>query len=100
MTSSPLTREQILDQLRSLGPMAYGTLTPVYRRGSDQPTYFKLQVWKDGKNHTRHVKARELADLQERIGNRVQAEDLFRHFLNLAVEGSSSTGSTAKKKMK
>jgi hypothetical protein len=94
------TREQILEQLRDLGPMAYGTLTPVFRGDPEVPTYFKLQVWKDGRNQTRHVKAEELPELQMRIGNRIQAEDLFEQFVRLAAEPASRVAYDVKKKRK
>ena len=98
MTSPAQTSEQILEQLLSIGPMALGKLTPVYRNGGDQPTYFKLQVWKEGRNHTRHVKAHELADIQQRIANRCQAEELFRRFVSLRVEEPPVAVEEAKKK--
>lgn len=98
MTTPNPAREEILEQLLAIGPMAYGKLTPVYRNGGDQPTYFKLQVWKDGRNHTRHVKAHELPDLQQRIGNRCQAEELFRRFVSLKVAEPLAADEAAKKK--
>lgn len=98
MTSPAQTSEQILEQLLSIGPMALGKLTPVYRNGGDQPTYFKLQVWKEGRNHTRHVKAHELADIQQRIANRCQAEELFSPICQPAGGGAPGCGRRGKKR--
>ena len=63
MNPIPSRQDEILTALRALGPMALGSLTPVFRGGSTIPKYFKLQLWKDGKNHTRHVRPEELPAL-------------------------------------
>ena len=100
MNPTPSRPDEILTALRALGPMALGSLTPVFRGGSTIPKYFKLQLWKDGKNHTRHVKAKELPELRARVEARIAGERLFAEFVQLRAQPIDARESVSKKKRK
>lgn len=60
---------QILAQIAQIQSMEFGKLSE-YRhpdRSTDSGSYFRLQVWKDGKNHSRHVRPEELPALREAL---------------------------------
>lgn len=67
--SKPLSPAQILAQIAQIHSMEFGKLSE-YRR-QDRPqqsgSYFKLQIWHEGKNHTRHVRPEELPALREAL---------------------------------
>ena len=100
MNPIPSRQDEILTALRALGPMALGSLTPVFRGGSTIPKYFKLQLWKDGKNHTRHVKAEELPELRARVEARIAGERLFAEFVQLRAQPVDAREKVSKKKRK
>jgi hypothetical protein len=69
MTTSPSTPVQILAQIAQIPSMELGKLC-AYRpagRSADAGPYFKLQIWQEGKNLTRHVRPEELPVLREAL---------------------------------
>jgi hypothetical protein len=100
MNPPPSRQDEILTALCALGPMALGSLTPVFRGDSTTPRYFKLQLWKDGKNHTRHVKAEELPELRARVEARITGERLFAEFIHLRTQAVDAREHVSKKKRK
>ncbi len=67
--NKPLSPSQILAQITQIQSMEFGKLSE-YRhpeRSKDSGSYFRLQIWKDGKNHSRHVRPEELPALREAI---------------------------------
>ena len=66
MKTSDLSPAQILAQIAQIQSMEQGKLSSYQRAGrsKDADTYYRLQTWKDGKNHTRHVRPEELPALQ------------------------------------
>lgn len=67
--NNPLTPAQILTQMAQIQAMEFGTLSEYQRAGRspDSGRYFRLQIWQDGKNQTRHVRPEELPALREAL---------------------------------
>lgn len=67
--SIPSSPPQILVQIAQIQSMEFGKLSEYQRpeRSKDSGSYFKLQIWQDGKNHTRHVRPEEVPALREAI---------------------------------
>ena len=69
MKIPPPSPAQILAQIAQIQSMELGKLCE-YRHAARSPqagSYFKLQRWQDGKNHTRHVRPEELPTVREAI---------------------------------
>lgn len=67
--SKPLPPAQLLAQIAQIDSMEFGKLSEYQRpeRSKDSGPYFKLQIWQDGKNHTRHVRPEELPALRDAL---------------------------------
>ena len=67
--SKPKPSAQILAQIAQIQSMEFGKLSEYHPpgRSKDSGPYFKLQIWQDGKNHTRHVRPEEVPALREAI---------------------------------
>jgi hypothetical protein len=79
---------EILAQMAQIQSMERGKLSS-YRRagrpkGSD--TYYRLQSWQDGKNHTRHVRPEELPELQAALDGYARFCELSEQYVGLVVE--------------
>ncbi len=88
MKTSDLSPAEILAQMAQIQSMERGKLSS-YRRagrpkGSD--TYFRLQSWQDGKNHTRHVRPEELPALQAALDGYARFCELSEQYVGLMVE--------------
>lgn len=61
-----LSPAQILVQIAQIQSMEFGKLSEYQHpeRSKDSGSYFRLQNWQDGKNHTRHVRPEELPALR------------------------------------
>lgn len=61
-----LTPTQILAEIAKIQSMEFGKLSEYQHpgRSKDSTSYFRLQYWKDGKNHSRHVRPEELPALR------------------------------------
>ena len=64
--NAPLTPAQILAEIAKIQSMEFGKLSEYQHatRSKDSTSYFRLQYWKDGKNHSRHVRPEELPALR------------------------------------
>jgi hypothetical protein len=62
--------------------------------------YYKLQLWRQGKNLTRYVRAEEVPALRQAIANHERFEDLCQQFVDLTVAMGQETGEVKKKKSK
>ena len=60
---------QILAEIARIQAMEFGKLSEYQRpgRAKDSTTYYRLQIWQEGRNITRHVRPEELPALREAI---------------------------------
>jgi hypothetical protein len=78
---------KILAQMAQVDVMEVGTLSE-YRppgRSKDSPTYFKLQVWKDGKNRTCHIPADEVAEVRAALDGYARFQALSEQYVEEVV---------------
>lgn len=69
MSKSSPTPANLLAQIAQIEGMEFGKLSE-YRpsgRSKDSGPYFKLQIWRHGKNLTRHVRPEELPALRQAL---------------------------------
>lgn len=96
-TSKPTTgerRERIIERIASITTMQPGTLTEEYREGAIGEDgrrarlgpYYKLQVWRDGSNHTSRVPAGQVPSLREDIANNHAFGQLCRELAEINIE--------------
>lgn len=82
--NKPLSPAQILAQIAQIQSMEFGKLSE-YRhsgRSQDSGSYFRLQIWKEGKNQSRHVRPEELPALREAV----EGYDRFRTLIEQYAE--------------
>jgi hypothetical protein len=87
MKNSFLSPVQILAQIVQIQSMERGKLCE-YRhagRSSQAGSYFKLQMWQDGKNHTRHVRPEELPALRDALEGYARFGQLTDQYAQLIV---------------
>jgi hypothetical protein len=67
--------------------MEPGKLSKYQHRGrpKDSASYYRLQVWSDGKNHTRYVRPEELPALQEAVDGHARFRDLVEQYANVVI---------------
>ena len=84
-TSSPA---QILAEIARIQSMEFGKLSEYQRPGrpKDSSTYHRLQIWQDGKNHTRHVRPEEVPALREAIEGYARFCTLTQQYAQLIVQ--------------
>ena len=105
------TRESILGELGSITLMRRGTLSEQYfeRPGPGGGTvrfgpYYKLQIWQEGRNHTRSVAAVEARVLREDIDNFHRFEELCGQLARINIRrtielrAAEAAAATAEKK--
>jgi len=69
MKKSSHSPANLLAQMAQIQKMELGKLCSYRRAGrsKDSDTYYRLQIWQEGKNHTRHVRPEELPALEEAL---------------------------------
>lgn len=85
--SAPSKKTQILAQIAAIQSMEPGKLSKYQHRGrpKDSAAYYRLQVWSDGKNHTRYVRPEELPALQEAVDGHARFRDLVEQYANVVI---------------
>lgn len=91
MNQSEKTR--LLEQIAAIPAMERGTLSP-HSSGRHQ----KLQCWRAGKNHTRHVSADELSAVQGALAGYAQYRQLTEQYAELVIAETRQNIAAAKKK--
>jgi len=84
---SSATPTQLLAQIAQIQSMELGKLSE-YRptgRSADSTTYFKLQIWEQGKNCTRHVRPEEVSEVREAIEGYARFQALVEQYAQLIV---------------
>ena len=108
MTSStPQSRQQILEQIAQIETMEHGTLAEEYRQKAAPKggilrsgPYFKHQAWEDGANRSRRVPADQVAGLREDIENHSRFCQLVDSYEKLVIAETRSQRSTQRATVK
>ena len=78
----------ILAQIAQIHSMEFGKLSEYRRpeRSQDSNSYYRLQYWQGGKNHTRHVRPEELPALRAAVDGYAHYCALSQEYARLIVE--------------
>jgi hypothetical protein len=81
------TPAEILTQIAQIQAMEFGKLCEYRRaqRSKDTNTYYRLQYWQEGKNHTRHVRPEELPGLRAALEGYARYCALSQEYARLIV---------------
>ena len=86
-------KARLLQEIAAISAMERGKLSD-HTAGP----YHKLQCWKDGKNHTRHVSADELPAVQSALAGYAQYQQLTEQYADLVIQETRQKIAGAKKK--
>ena len=92
MNNPKSKRETLLKQMGEIETMSRGKLTEEYReRNVDGKTikrgpYYKYQVWEDGRNKSRRVKADEAQQLRQGIEGLDKFKKLSSEYIDATIE--------------
>ena len=97
--SAPV-KQQLVQQILAISAMERGKLSDYSFKERPGPSgpYHKLQSWRDGKNHTRHVPAEELSDVRAALAGYEQFQKLTRQYADLVVAETRQNLAASKKK--
>jgi hypothetical protein len=96
----PSDKTRLLQAIAAIPAMEPGKLSAfsIPGRSVAAGPYHKLQHWRDGKNHTRHVPAGELAAVQAAVDGYAQYERLTRQYADLVIAETRQQLAGVKKK--
>ncbi len=77
-------RQAVLQEMNAISRMERGKLC-TQSRGPSAPPFYKLQCWRNGKNHTRYVPQEEVPALQEALAGHQRFQQLAEEFIDLTV---------------
>lgn len=79
---------ELLAQMAQIPSMERGKLSSYKRSGrsKEADTYYRLQTWQDGKNHSRHVRPEELPALEAALDGYARYCQLSDQYVQLIVE--------------
>ena len=100
--TTPNTLQQLLAQIVAIERMETGKLSTYTPKGRsrDAGSYYKLQCWSKGKNHTRHVRPEELQALREALEGYQRFQELTEQYaLHIIERTRSELKADAKKKI-
>lgn len=103
MNKSTHPPAEVLTQMAQIQSMEFGKLSEYRRAGrsKDANTYYRLQIWQDGKNHTRHVRPEELPALRAAVEGYGRYCTLSQEYARLIVaQTRSQMESGIKKKIR
>lgn len=86
-------KTRLLEQMAAIPAMERGKLSP-HSSGRHQ----KLQCWREGKNHTRHVPADELPAVQDALAGYAHYRLLTEQYADLVIQETRQNIAAAKKK--
>src|SRR5262245_22128589 len=88
MKHSDSSPTELLHQMAQIQSMERGKLSSYRRAGrsKDTDTYHRLQIWQDGKNHSRHVRPEELPALQAALDGYARYCQLSEQYVQRMVE--------------
>jgi hypothetical protein len=99
-------RQVIFQKMAQIDQMEYGSLKAEFREGADPShplgPYYKHQVWRDGKNHSKRVAGPRAVQLGKAVEGRQQFEQLAQQCIDLTVQHTraSRPATDAKKNSK
>jgi len=86
-------KTRLLEQIAAIPAMERGKLS-VHSSGR----HHKLQCWQEGKNHTRHVSADQLAAVQSALAGYAQYRQLTEQYAERVIQETRQNIANAKKK--
>lgn len=88
MKSTTPSPTQILAQMAQIQSMERGKLSSYRRAGrsKDADTYYRLQTWQHGKNHSRHIRPEELPALEAALEGYARYCQLSEQYVQLIVD--------------
>ena len=90
-------RQAILQGMNAITRMQRGKLC-TQSRGPSAPPFYKLQCWRNGKNHTRYVPQEEVPALQEALAGHQRFQQLAEEFVDLTVSMTQAEEVAERKK--
>lgn len=90
-------REEMLREINTITRMERGKLC-VQSQGPNQPPFYKLQCWHQGKNQTRYVPAAEVASVQAALAEHERFQQLAEEFVELTVRQTRAEDAAVRKK--
>ena len=80
-------KTHLLEQIAAIPAMERGKLSnyTFKERSNTSGPYHKLQLWQDGKNHTRHISADELPAVQSALVGYAQFRQLTEQYADLVI---------------
>jgi hypothetical protein len=90
---NPSRKTQLLEQIAAIPAMERGKLSP-HSSGRHQ----KLQCWRQGRNHTRHVAADELPAVESALAGYARYRQLTEEYADLVIKETRHNIADAKKK--
>lgn len=90
-------RQAILQEMNAITRMERGKLC-TQSRGPSAPPFYKLQCWRNGKNHTRYVPQEEVPALQEALVGHQRFQELAEEFVDLTVAMTQTEEAGERKK--
>jgi hypothetical protein len=96
----PSDKTRLLQAIAAIPAMEPGKLSPFSIPGRSEAAgpYHKLQHWRDGKNHTRHVPPADLAEVQAAVDGYHQYQQLTRQYADLVIAETRQNRAGVKKK--
>lgn len=99
--STTSEKARILTQIAAIKSMEFGKLSEYKHRGrpKDSSSYFRLQIWSNGKNRTRYLRPEEVSSIQEAIDGHTLFRELVDKYAAIVVaETRQRMDDPAKKK--
>jgi len=93
-----LTPAQLVEQITQIQRMERGKLS-VMRQGPDR-THFKLQVWENGKNYSRHVSEDQAPAVRAAIDGYHKFQDLTGRYAQQVIDQTRAELAAGSKKEK
>jgi len=96
------TPQQLLAQIAAIQHMEKGKLSTYVPSGrsADVTAYYKLQIWENGRNLTRHVRPEELPFLKEALEGYARFQKLTEEYSGLIIQRTRAEATaTVKKKI-
>jgi hypothetical protein len=86
-------KTRLLEQIAAIPAMERGKLT-----SHSSGRHLKLQSWREGKNHTRHVSADELPAVESALAGYAQYRQLTEEYADMVIQETRQNIAAVKKK--
>lgn len=105
MTKRADQQDAILKEMRTIRCMRRGALTEQYNKKEDSDgtirkwgPYYTLQIWRDGKNHSLRIPAKDADKVREEIKAYEGFSELCERYIQLGEQEAMKKSSDSKKK--